>query len=194
MTDFDPALEKETSGGVRSVGRAAAVLLVTWVAAGLVFTMIPTESVLRQKLQPVFGPWRSLSGTEQHWDMFGTVPHHRSYAVSVEVQAPSTSGWQTLEDLGPVFPDLKPLPRLFRYHTFFTRLDDKRYNYALDPYLAKLGNAIVAAHPELKGGRFRLRKEAQRIHPLETIRDLGEPSYEQTVLHGPLDLPTTPTP
>ena len=194
MIDSDSEPNQGEPGGMRSIGRVATVLLLTWVATGLGFTMIPTESVLRQKLQPVFGPWRSLSGTEQHWDMFGTVPHHRSYAVTVEVQPPSTSGWITLDDLGPVFPDLKPVPGHFRYHTFFTRLDDKRYHYALDPYLAKLGNAIVAAHPEWKGGRFRLRKEAQRIHPLETIRDLDEPSYEQTVLHGPLDLPTTPTP
>ncbi len=172
-----------------SRGRGLAALFFTWMAIGLGFTMVPSESILRKKLAPVFDPWRSLTGTEQHWDMFGTVPHHRDYTVSVEGKAPSSSAWRTLPDVGPVLPGLKPVPGHFRFHTFFTRLDDKRYDYARDPYLANLGKVIVAAHPELKGGQFRLRKTAQRIHPLETIRDLGEPSYEQTTLHGPLDLP-----
>ena len=184
----DPSPSNRLRGWLRGL----AVVLLTWIAFGLAFTLIPPESILRKKLAPWLDPWRSLSGTEQHWDMFGTVPHHRSYAVTVEVQSPSSRSWQSLPDLGAVLPGLRPMPSYFRYHTFFTRLDDASYGYARDPYLAKLGEAIVSSHPELRGGRFRLRKTAQRIHPLETIRDLGEPSYEQTTLHGPLDLPDPP--
>lgn len=160
-----------------------------WVAASLGFTLIPVESVLRQRLGRVFDGWRAVTGLEQHWDMFGTVPHHRSYAVVVEIEPPGGGGsWREVADLGPVLPGLREMPGHFRYHTFFTRLDDKVYADALEPYLLGLEAAILEAHPELRGGRFRVRKSAGRIHPLETIRDLGEPSYEQTTQHGPRGL------
>ncbi len=175
---------ENTRGG--RLGRALAVLFFTWVAASLLFTLIPVESAMRRSLGPVFDGWRALTGLEQHWDMFGTVPHHRSYAVTVEIELPGRGGdWRRVSDIGPVLPGLRELPGHFRYHTFFTRLDDKVYAEALEPYLRDLEAAILEAHPEWRGGRFRVRKAAERIHPLETIRDLGEPSYEQMTQHGP---------
>lgn len=184
----EPLPEKPVSTAIR-FGRAVAALFLTWVALSLAFTLVPQESVLRKKLAPVFDRWRSLTGAEQHWDMFATVPHHRGYEVTVEVQPSGGGSWRVVPELGPILPGLEPMPAYFRYHTFFTRLDENAYDYSLDPYLARLGEAIVKAHPEWTGGKFRLRKAAQRIHQLETIRDLGEASYEQTILHGPVDLP-----
>ncbi len=176
----------------RRGGRGIAVLFLTWTALAMAFTMIPVESVLRRKVAPLFERFRSITGLDQHWDMFASVPNHRAYVVTVEVEPASGGGWRTLETIGPVLPGLEPLPAYFRYHSFYNRLDQKRYAGGMEPYTRALAGEIVRAHPGLEGGRFRLRKSAQRIQALETIRDLGEVSYEQSTLNGPYPLGDRP--
>ena len=120
--------------------------------------------------------------------MFATVPHHREYHVVVEIEPRNSGGWGTLPEVGPILPGLKPVPSHFRYHTFFTRLNQKRYEGGIEPYAKAVGDEILALHPGLEGQRYRLRKTASKIHALETIRDLGVPGFDQSVLHGPYRL------
>ena len=172
----------------RRIGRVVAVIFFTWTAVAITFTMIPTQSIIWRKFQPLVGRYRMLTGLDQHWDMFASVPNHRAYEVTVEVEPPSGGGWRTLPGIGPVIPGLREVPGHFRYHTYFTRLDEKRYVPQVIPYTQRLADEILREHPELTGGKFRLRKTAHRIQALETIRDLGEPSFEQSTLNGPYPL------
>ena len=172
-----------------SGARGLAALAVTGLAGAMLWTLIPVESAIRRETQAWMDPVRRWTGLDQHWDMFITAPFHHRYAVSVEVEPPGPAG-ETAK-LGPVLPGFQEKPAYFRYHTFFSRLDDPQYAAWLEPYANRLGAALGTAHPEWRSGRFRIRKSAGRIQTLTTIRDLGEIAYEQTTLHGPYPIPDT---
>ena len=176
------------SGALRRLGRGLAVAFFTITALAIGVTLVPAGSVLRARLDPAFTSFQAVTGLDQHWNMFGTISYHRGYRVQVEIESPG-GGWKPVEEVGPILPGLEPLPGHFRYHTFFTRLDEKRYAAGVEPYAAALGEAILAAHPEWKGRRFRVRKVADRLNSLDVVRDLDQPSYEQSTIHGPYDLP-----
>lgn len=173
--------------GLGRFGRIFAVLFLTWTAAVIAWTIVPRESIVRRQSTWLFQPCRSITGLDQHWDMFGTVPHHHAYRVVVEVEPPGTAGARV--KTGPILPGLGDVPAYFRYHTFFVRMEDPTYAGWLTPYIERLGAELADSHPEWRGGTFRVRKTAVRIQPLDTIRDLGEVGYEQSTMHGPFPIP-----
>ena len=175
-------------GPARQLGRGLAVVFFSFTALTIGVTLVPAGSVLRARLDPAFTSFQAVTGLDQHWNMFGTISYHRDYGVQVEIEAPG-GGWKAVDGVGPILPGLEPLPGHFRYHTFFTRLDEKRYAHGVDPYAVALGDAILVAHPEWKGRRFRVRKVAARLNSLDVVRDLDQPSYDQSTIHGPYDLP-----
>lgn len=168
-------------------GRALAVGFFSFVALAIGVALVPVESLLGGRLNAAFTSFHAITGLDQHWNMFGTISYHRDYDVSVEIES-SGGGWKPVEGVGPILPGLAPLPGHFRYHTFFTRLDEKRYARGVEPYTEALGRAILAEHPDWKGRRFRVRKVAARLNSLDVIRELDQPSYEQSTIHGPYDL------
>jgi hypothetical protein len=180
---------KEWAGTVwRRVCRAMAVLVLSWTALAMLWTMVPPESATRRATRGLFERYRQLSGLDQHWDMFATAPYHHAYEVTIEVEPPGSNG--TRVTTGPVLPGLEGFPPYFRYHTFFSRLEEKTYASWLQPYAGRLAAELAREHPDWQGGTFRIRKAAERIQSLETIRDLGEIAFEQTTLHGPYPIPS----
>ena len=163
---------------------AVALAALTWHAAAIGFTLIPFESQLRKRLAPPMDFYRKLTGIEQHWNMFETVPYHRDYTVAVGVTQGSAN---TSAETGPILPGLAPFPEYFRYHTFMTRLESKEFDMFLEPYARHLGEEILRAHPGAT--RFEIRKQAERIQDLELIRDLGKVSRTVQTVHGPYPLP-----
>ena len=172
---------------MRRIGRVAAVLFLSWTALAMLWTMVPVESATRRATRGIFERYRVWTGLDQHWDMFATAPYHHRYEVTIEVEPPGSAG--TRVATGPVLPGLREKPAYFRYHTFFSRLDDPAYSAWLAPYADRVAAELARAHPEWRGGTFRIRKTAWRIQPLATIRDLGEISFEQATLHGPYPIP-----
>lgn len=194
---MNPAHPSTFPGGgiVRALGRSLAVIALTWTALALGWTLLPVESATRRATREAFQPFRSLTGLEQHWDMFVSAPLHRSYEVTVEVSPPGAgfgSGGVRL-GTGPVLPGLEEVPASFRYHSFFTRLDGKRHAAWLAPYAERLGRELARRHPDWRGGSFRIRKTGGRLQRLETIRDLGDIDYEETSFHGPFPIPAAET-
>jgi hypothetical protein len=173
--------------GLHAVGRVAAVLFLTWTALAILWTLVPMESATRRATRGLFERYRVLTGLDQHWDMFVSAPYHHRYEVVIEVRPPGQVA--TRSTAGPVIPGLVEAPPYFRYHTFFSLLDEKRYAAWLDPYVERVAAELAREHPKWRGGTFRIRKTAWRIQALTTIRDLGEIAFEQATFHGPYPIP-----
>lgn len=173
---------------LQRVTRGVATVFFLFLALAIGYTLVPTESVLRSAGKPLFWSFRMATGLDQHWNMFGTISYHRDYEVTVEIEDPVGRAWVGREEIGPILPGLDPVPDHFRYHTLFTRFDEKRYSAGVDPFVRDLGQAILEAHPDWEGRQFRIRKVAGRLNSLDTVRDLEDPSYPQSTIHGPYRL------
>ena len=165
--------------------RGIFVAWLTFHAASMAYVLLPASHA-RTLLEPIFHRYQAATGTEQHWDMFSSVSNHYRYEVSLEVRSPGG----VIERFGPILPGLEKTPDYFRYHTFFTRIDSDRFAGYLGPYAENLKAELIETG--VSGTTFELRKSAQRIRFLESIRSTGTIGFDETAINGPYPLDPPP--
>ena len=109
----------ETRPDARGVVRVLFVLFLTYHAAGVLSTLIPSPSALADRTWPLFASYLKLTGTEQDWSMFTSVPNRQSSQVTVS----SFDAAGLRREHGAIIPGLRDYDtdETFRYHSIFDR-------------------------------------------------------------------------
>ena len=113
--------EQATTGGEPKSGKRLIAVVIAFGlfhALSLVLAILPRDWAINRLL----APYRQLTGTEQEWGMFYTIPTMQENAVAVEV---TDAGGVTAER-GPILPGLKSYRThaQIRYYYLLNRLTD----------------------------------------------------------------------
>ena len=150
-------------------------------ALAMLLAILPRDWGVNSALDP----YRQVTGTEQNWRMFDTIPLLADREVTVEVA--DASGERST--VGPVLPGLGrfELEDRIRYDTLIGRilLTDNHYR---EPFVESLDRAI-ADSDELDGAvSFELRIDTSYIRLLKRIEEDGELSLLKTEFIGPFSI------
>ena len=146
-------------------------------ALSLALAILPRDWAINRLL----APYRQLTGTEQEWGMFYTIPTMQENAITVEIQ--ETSGASS--ERGPILPGLKPYRThaQIRYYYLLNRLTDAGSPY-FDAYVERLGDE-VREESEGRAAEFAIHTEGRYIRLLERIAQDGEMTLLKSETLGP---------
>jgi hypothetical protein len=157
-------------------GRSVLGLLFTYHALALTLgTLIPYESHLYTVLHPWFSPYLKLTGTEQKWNMFTTVPNYASYEVVLVAQDDRGDR----NEYGPVLPGLRASNSAdYRDNKLFSKLATPGYKSVRDAYF-ETARREIEARAGTKLRALHLRFKVQRLHNLARVRKNGQISFPE---------------
>ncbi|MGI9240678.1 MAG: hypothetical protein ACR2RV_07750, partial [Verrucomicrobiales bacterium] len=130
-------------------------------ALTLVLAILPHDWAINRLLSP----YRQLTGSDQEWGMFYTIPTMQENSMEIDV----VDGSGETSVRGPILPGLKPYRThaKIRYYYLLNSLTDAGQPY-LGAYVKQLGEAVA----EDSGGRaseFSIRMDRRYIRLLERI-------------------------
>ena len=154
-----------------------------WLAIGfgifhcttLGLAMLPRSWGVNQAL----APYRQLTGTEQEWGMFHSIPTLQQNEITVEVVDGS---------FGPILPGLRDYKThdQIRHYYLFNRLTDPDSVY-FDAYVEGLRKALVEQGVD-SSAEFSLRIESDFIRLLERIDEDGKMTLRKSEVRGPFSM------
>jgi hypothetical protein len=167
--------------------RAALGLLFTYHALALTLgTLIPRDSHLYTDLNPLFRPYLAISGTEQIWNMFITVPNYASYDIVLFAED-SRNGQH---EYGPILPGLRACDSWnYRDNKLFGNLATPGYASVRNAYF-ETARREIEARDRLKLRSLRLRFKTQRLFNLARVRSTGRISFPEVTDTEPRRWPT----
>ena len=130
----------------------------------------------------LFEPYRKLTGSQQQWDMFSTIP----IALDQQVTVDFARGDGGMATAGPILPGLREfdLDSRIRYYPLLHRLMARDGDY-LGSYLA----GVEAALAEETGGdvrEFSLRSETDFVRLIKRIDEDGQMTVRKSEVIGPI--------
>ncbi len=157
------------------------IAFATFHAASMVTALLPAKSSIRT----FFRPYQLLTGTEQHWIMFQTIPNIQEANVRLEVRDASGES----KELGPFLPGFHPFNMRSRVRHFYlmNRLSSAPGEPYFDAYIRNLASTIARTVPGTPV-EFLLHYDANYIRKLENIRDDGEMTLSRTETRGPFPI------
>ena len=143
--------------------------------ATIVLAMLPRSWGINRAL----APYRQLTGTEQEWGMFHTIPNLQHNEIRVEVGEDS---------FGAILPDLRDYQThdRIRHYYFFKSLTETG-NVYFDDYVDGLRVALAAQGVDSSKG-FVLNTESDFIRLLERIDEDGEMTLRKSEVRGPFPM------
>ncbi len=166
----------ETRPDARGVVRVLFVLFLTYHAAGVLSTLIPSPSALADRTRPLFASYLRLTGTEQDWSMFTSVPNRQSSQVTVS----SFDAAGLRREHGAIIPGLRDYDtdETFRYHSIFDRYSTPGFANYLPGYECKVADLVEAETGE-RPSRIQVVMTSNRIRYLRDIREGGGSTFKQ---------------
>jgi hypothetical protein len=172
--------EPSSAGGKPKTGKqltAVAVGFGLFHSLSLVLAIFPRDWAGNR----ILAPYRQLTGTEQEWGMFYTIPTMQENAIAVEITDASGAS----SERGPILPGLRPYRThaQIRYYYLLNRLTDHQQPY-LGAYVKGLGEEVMRL---TDGGasEFAIRMESEYIRLLERIDEDGEMTLLKSETLGP---------
>ncbi len=149
-------------------------------AANLLFAMLPRASPINRAL----APYRQLTGTEQEWGMFYTIPTMQQNEITVEIT--DVSGAVT--EHGPILPGLKDYAThsQIRYYYLLNQLTSPKGDYSegyIDQLRKEIGSASTGDPTE-----FTVKFEGDYIRSLDLIDEDGKMTLLQSKSLGPFSV------
>jgi len=163
-------------------GRVWAVLLLgfcCWHSGFLIASIVPRQTGEGKKGNPALNLYRTFISGDQHWNMFETIPLHRSLDAWIEVD----DGKGGRATLGSVLPGFTPYPspENTRYYNLFYRI---MLNAARSPYfgayLRRTDGLLRARYGSSITGHWALVVDVECMRPLHDSRRDGVPYVPAT--------------
>ena len=148
--------------------------------ASLLFAILPADF----KINQLFEPYRRLTGTEQKWGMFETIPVALDKEIVVEVR--EATGKVT--SLGPILPGLGEfeIQSRIRHYPALVRMMSPGSDY-LQGYLENLESAVVE-EVGAQAVEFSVRSETDMIRTIKKIEEDGKMTVRQGDVLGPFQI------
>jgi hypothetical protein len=148
--------------------------------ASMLLGILPRGAGINEAL----APYRQLTGTEQDWGMFHTIPTVREKLLTVEVA--DASG--PVSEFGPILPGLKPYAThsRIRYYYLLNRMTAPGSSY-FDPYIDQLREAVAKDSPGIPV-EFMLKTETDYIRLIKRIQEDGKMTLRKSGAHGPFPI------
>ena len=177
-------MEEESTTGHGPRASSRLVTLVVGFGLFHAFTLLVAILPHDWAINRVLAPYRQLTGTDQEWGMFYTIPTMQENSMEIDVV--DRSGEVSVR--GPILPGLKPYRThsKIRYYYLLNSLTDAGQPY-LGAYVKQLGEAVA----EDSGGsasEFSIRMDREYIRLLERIGEDGEMTLLKSETLGPFPL------
>ncbi|MFT4549482.1 MAG: hypothetical protein ACI9MB_003456 [Verrucomicrobiales bacterium] len=162
-------------------GKLVALLVVgfgVFHCASLLLGMLPHDWAVNS----VLAPYRQVTGTEQNWRMFQTIPRVDRREVTLAI----VDGSGAVVTKGPVLPGLErfDLDKRIRYERLVDRLISPENPYK-GHFIDALGKAISSSPDLSSPSSFELRVDTHYIRLLKRIEEDGEMSLLKSQSFGP---------
>jgi hypothetical protein len=148
--------------------------------ASLLVALLPGD----WKVNQIFAPYRQLTGTQQEWEMFATIPIALDKRITVDVT--DTNGKVTT--VGPILPGLEEfdIHTNIRYYSSLVRMMSRDSDF-LGAYVGQLKRAVKES--SATGVReFSVKTETDFIRLIKNVQKDGQMTLRKTDALGPIPM------